>query len=136
MYDERIVARILTTNEAKKYDGIYALGKIFIKCMMRLANPLRYSFGFSRHLFKKLANSFRLIFSLLLSYAFSWPHINFFAKTNSRGQGKIFGIKKEDRRYHMYIIGKTGMGKTTLLLNMILNDILDSPFWILKTLIF
>jgi type IV secretory pathway TraG/TraD family ATPase VirD4 len=50
--------------------------------------------------------------------------INFFAKTNFRGKGKLFGIKREDRRYHMYIIGKTGMGKTTLLLNMALNDIL------------
>jgi len=51
------------------------------------------------------------------------PNINFFAKTNFRGQGKLFGIKREDRRYHMYVIGKTGMGKNTLLLNMILNDI-------------
>ncbi len=51
------------------------------------------------------------------------PQINFFAKTDYRGEGKVFGIKKEDRRLHMYIIGKTGMGKTTLLLNMILNDI-------------
>lgn len=51
------------------------------------------------------------------------PSINFFAKTDFRGRGKVFGIKREDRRYHTYIIGKTGMGKTTLLLNMILNDI-------------
>jgi len=45
-------------------------------------------------------------------------NINLFAKTNFRGQGKLFGIKREDRRYHMYVTGKTGMGKTTLLLNM------------------
>ncbi len=51
------------------------------------------------------------------------PDINFFAKTDFRGEEKIFGIKKDDRRLHMYILGKTGMGKTTLLLNMILNDI-------------
>ncbi|MCP8313117.1 MAG: type IV secretory system conjugative DNA transfer family protein [archaeon] len=50
-------------------------------------------------------------------------NINYFSKVNFRGNGRIFGIKREDRRYHMYIIGKTGMGKTTLLLNMILNDI-------------
>ena len=50
-------------------------------------------------------------------------NINLFAKTNFRGEGKIFGIKKEDRRLHMYIIGKTGMGKTSLILNMALNDI-------------
>jgi len=36
-----------------------------------------------------------------------------------------YGIFSEwyKKRYHMYVIGKTGMGKTTLLLNMILNDI-------------
>lgn len=51
------------------------------------------------------------------------PNINFFAKVDFRGNGRIFGIKREDRRYHMYVIGKTGMGKTNLLLNMILNDI-------------
>jgi hypothetical protein len=49
--------------------------------------------------------------------------INFFAVTDARGQEKVFGIKQEDRRLHMYVIGRTGMGKTTLLLNMILNDI-------------
>jgi len=49
--------------------------------------------------------------------------VTYFAKTNTRGEEKIFGIKKEDRRYHMYIVGKTGMGKSTLLLNMILSDI-------------
>lgn len=49
--------------------------------------------------------------------------ITFFAKTNFRGEGKLFGIKRDDRRYHTYIIGKTGMGKTTLLFNMILSDI-------------
>jgi len=36
--------------------------------------------------------------------------INLFAQTNFGGEGKIFGIKKEDRRrLHMYIIGKTWM---------------------------
>lgn len=49
--------------------------------------------------------------------------ITYFAKTNWRGMNKIFGIKKEDRRLHFYIIGKTGMGKSTLLLNMLLSDI-------------
>jgi type IV secretory pathway TraG/TraD family ATPase VirD4 len=49
--------------------------------------------------------------------------INYFAKTNYRGKGEVFGIKREDRRLHIYILGRTGMGKTTLLLNMILNDI-------------
>jgi len=49
--------------------------------------------------------------------------INVFAQTDFRNDNKRFGIKKEDRRLHMYTLGKTGMGKTTLLINMILNDV-------------
>lgn len=49
--------------------------------------------------------------------------INFFAKTNFRNQDRIFGIKTDDRRRHMYLIGKTGMGKTTVMENMIISDI-------------
>jgi DNA helicase HerA-like ATPase len=52
-------------------------------------------------------------------------NITFFARTDHRGEDKSFGIRKEDRRYHSYVIGKTGMGKTTLLLNMILSDIIS-----------
>lgn len=51
------------------------------------------------------------------------PDINFFAMTNFRNQNRRFGIKTDDRRRHMYVVGKTGMGKTTLLENMVLNDI-------------
>ena len=51
--------------------------------------------------------------------------IVYFAKTVSKYkvQEKTFGIKSDDRRRHMYIIGKTGMGKTTLLENMAIQDI-------------
>ncbi len=49
--------------------------------------------------------------------------ITFFAKTNFRNQERIFGIKQDDRRRHMYVIGKTGMGKTNLLENMAIQDI-------------
>ncbi|MFA5358467.1 MAG: type IV secretion system DNA-binding domain-containing protein [Patescibacteria group bacterium] len=49
--------------------------------------------------------------------------INFFGATSFRNQERRFGIKLDDRRRHMYIIGKTGMGKTTLLENMIIQDI-------------
>lgn len=44
-------------------------------------------------------------------------------KTNFRGSSNVFGIKDIDRRRHFYIIGKTGMGKSTLLENMIYSDI-------------
>jgi len=46
-----------------------------------------------------------------------------FAETNFRNKRRRFGIKKDDRRRHMYIIGKTGMGKTVLLENMAIQDI-------------
>ncbi len=49
--------------------------------------------------------------------------ITYFATTNSRGQETPFGIKKRDRERHMYVIGKTGMGKSTLLENLAIQDI-------------
>lgn len=51
------------------------------------------------------------------------PDVTLFAKTNFRGQERAFGIKTDDRRRHMYIIGKTGMGKTNLLENLVIQDI-------------
>ncbi|MCS7201013.1 MAG: type IV secretion system DNA-binding domain-containing protein [Patescibacteria group bacterium] len=45
--------------------------------------------------------------------------------SNFRGQEIKFGIKLNDRLRHIYIIGKTGQGKTTLLENMIVTDILN-----------
>ncbi|PKL72072.1 hypothetical protein CVV26_03065 [Candidatus Kuenenbacteria bacterium HGW-Kuenenbacteria-1] len=49
--------------------------------------------------------------------------ITFFAKTNFRNLEKVFGIKRKDRRQHMYVVGKTGVGKTALLKNFALQDI-------------
>lgn len=49
--------------------------------------------------------------------------VTYFAQTNSRGSAVPFGIKRKDRVRHMYIIGKTGMGKSTLLENMAIQDI-------------
>ncbi len=49
--------------------------------------------------------------------------ITTFAETDYRNQSVRFGIKTDDRRRHMYVIGKTGMGKSTLLENMIIQDI-------------
>jgi len=49
--------------------------------------------------------------------------ITTFAETTFRNQNRRFGIKQDDRRRHMYLIGKTGMGKSTILENMIIEDI-------------
>lgn len=46
-----------------------------------------------------------------------------FGQTDFRHLRHKFGIKMPDRRYHMYVIGKTGTGKSTLLENMAINDI-------------
>ncbi|MHB1459541.1 MAG: type IV secretory system conjugative DNA transfer family protein, partial [Armatimonadota bacterium] len=43
--------------------------------------------------------------------------------TDFRHRRDVFGIKKRDRRSHMYVIGKTGTGKSTLLKNMLIEDI-------------
>jgi len=49
-------------------------------------------------------------------------HLTPIGKTNFRGTNMSFWIGPDDRRRHMYIIGKTGMGKSTLLENMIIDD--------------
>jgi hypothetical protein len=42
--------------------------------------------------------------------------------TDYRGEKITFGIKKEDKFRHMYIVGKTGTGKSVFLSNMIISD--------------
>lgn len=48
--------------------------------------------------------------------------INFFAKTEYKNKMMTFGVKAVDRRRHMYVIGKTGTGKSTLIANMAISD--------------
>jgi len=49
--------------------------------------------------------------------------ITYFAETDARNRRLKFGIKAKDRTKHVYVIGKTGMGKSTLLENMAVQDI-------------
>ncbi len=49
--------------------------------------------------------------------------IIYFAETTFRRQRQKVGIKTDDRRRHVYTVGKTGMGKTEMLKNMIIQDI-------------
>lgn len=55
--------------------------------------------------------------------SFDPEKITFFAKTDARGKNTPFGIKAKDRVKHVYVIGKTGMGKSTMLENMAVQDI-------------
>jgi hypothetical protein len=48
----------------------------------------------------------------------------YFGKINFRNEEKNFGIKIDDRRRHIYIVGKSGTGKSTLISNMVVSDIL------------
>lgn len=48
--------------------------------------------------------------------------INFFAKTVFKNREVIFGLKHKDRRRHVWTIGKTGTGKSTMLENMAIDD--------------
>ena len=50
--------------------------------------------------------------------------VTVFAETDYRGSRIEFGIKSEDRRKHFYILGKTGVGKSTVFKNMFISDIL------------
>ena len=49
--------------------------------------------------------------------------LTIFGKTDFRGVPTEFGILRHDRRHHMYFIGKTGTGKSTVLQNMAISDI-------------
>lgn len=49
--------------------------------------------------------------------------ITYFAETDARNKRTPFGIRENDRSRHLYVIGKTGMGKSTLLENMAVQDI-------------
>jgi energy-coupling factor transporter ATP-binding protein EcfA2 len=49
--------------------------------------------------------------------------VTYFAATHTRGKREMFGIRAEDRGKHIYVIGKTGMGKSTMLENMAIQDI-------------
>jgi DNA helicase HerA-like ATPase len=53
----------------------------------------------------------------------NYDDITFFARTDFRNDRRVFGIKAEDRFSHVYIIGKTGTGKSTLMETMALQDL-------------
>ncbi|MDO8582920.1 MAG: type IV secretion system DNA-binding domain-containing protein [bacterium] len=52
--------------------------------------------------------------------------VSFFGETNYRNQKWRFGIKRLDRRRHMYVVGKTGSGKSRLIELLLISDILSS----------
>jgi hypothetical protein len=57
-----------------------------------------------------------------MAHEFS-EQISYLGRTTFRNGGRFFGIKQPDRFSHMYIVGQTGTGKTTLLESLIRQDI-------------
>ena len=49
-------------------------------------------------------------------------HINFFARTQHKNADAIFGIKDTDRARHIWAVGKSGTGKSTMIENMVFDD--------------
>ena len=51
------------------------------------------------------------------------PELSPLGTTTFRNGQRLFGIKRDDRRRHMYIIGKSGTGKSRLLESLAIRDI-------------
>lgn len=51
------------------------------------------------------------------------PNISYFATTNGRPPHRTFGIYQADRMQHVYVLGKTGTGKSTLLQTLFMQDV-------------
>ena len=49
--------------------------------------------------------------------------IIYLGRVDFRNDRRMFGILSEDRFSHLYVIGKTGTGKSTLLENMAIQDL-------------
>lgn len=50
-------------------------------------------------------------------------NVAYFGRIDFRNKNQLFGVKRTDRRQHMYVIGKTGTGKSAMLHNLIIQDI-------------
>lgn len=60
-----------------------------------------------------------------MAEAQSQANVVYFGRTDFRNQDRLFGVKRKDRRQHMYIMGKSGCGKTALLHNLAVQDIMN-----------
>ncbi|MFA6324671.1 MAG: CxxC-x17-CxxC domain-containing protein [Candidatus Paceibacterota bacterium] len=49
--------------------------------------------------------------------------ITYIGQTTFRDKNQLFGIKRKDRRQHVYILGKSGTGKSVLMSNMVVQNI-------------
>ena len=49
--------------------------------------------------------------------------LTYIGKASFRDKDVLFGVKRRDRRQHIYVLGKSGTGKSVLLQNMIVQNI-------------
>lgn len=49
--------------------------------------------------------------------------LTYIGVTSYRDKNQLFGIKRKDRRQHVYLLGKSGTGKSVLMFNMIIQNI-------------
>ncbi|KKS23665.1 MAG: hypothetical protein UU82_C0023G0014 [Candidatus Nomurabacteria bacterium GW2011_GWC2_41_8] len=49
--------------------------------------------------------------------------VTYLGLTTYRDKNTLFGIKRKDRRQHVYLLGKSGTGKSVLMFNMIIQNI-------------
>ena len=49
--------------------------------------------------------------------------VTYLGLTTYRDKNQLFGIKRKDRRQHVYLLGKSGTGKSVLMFNMIIQNI-------------
>ncbi|MEX2052493.1 MAG: CxxC-x17-CxxC domain-containing protein [Candidatus Paceibacterota bacterium] len=51
--------------------------------------------------------------------------LTYLGLTTYRDKNTLFGIKRKDRRQHVYLLGKSGTGKSVLMFNMVIQNILN-----------
>ncbi|MCX6757945.1 MAG: type IV secretion system DNA-binding domain-containing protein [Candidatus Nomurabacteria bacterium] len=51
--------------------------------------------------------------------------MTYLGQTTFRNKNVLFGIKRKDRRQHCYLLGKSGTGKSALMTNMVLQNIIN-----------
>ena len=51
--------------------------------------------------------------------------LTYIGLTTFRDKNQLFGIKRKDRRQHVYLLGKSGTGKSVLMFNMIIQNIIN-----------
>lgn len=51
--------------------------------------------------------------------------VTYLGETTFRNKNQIFGIKRKDRRQHVYVLGKSGTGKSALMTNMVMQNIIN-----------